>query len=134
MASESEGAMPSIRKVKYFPSHRPAQLSMNLPLLEAFGVFLSDTTQRTYSAQFHHAIHLSEYFTDTLGPSVRLRQCRAKRHIATYTHFRRKAGAHPAVIEHELETLRAVLLAAQTGTYDKKPVAGVQFTEIEHRK
>lgn len=117
--------MPSIRKLKYFPSQRPAQLSMNLPLLEAFGIFLSETTQRVHSAQFHHTLHLSEYFTETLGPSVRLRQCRAKRHIAHYTQFRLKAGAHPAVIESEIATLRAVLLAAQTGTYDKKPVTGV---------
>ena len=126
MALESEGAMPSIRKLKLFPSQAPAHLSMNLPLLEAFGVFLAETTQRTYSAQFHHSIHLAEYFTETLGPSVRLRQCRAKRHIAPYTQFRRKAGAHPAVIENEIETLRAVLLAAQSGTYGKKPVAGVK--------
>ena len=126
MASESEGVMPSIRKVKYFPSQRPALLSMNLPLLEAFSIFLSETTQRVYSAQFHHLMHLAEYFTETLGPSVRLRQCRAKRHIAPYTQFRRKAGAHPSIIPDELETLRTVLLAAQTGTYGKKPVAGVK--------
>jgi hypothetical protein len=108
---------------------------MNLPLLEAFGFFLSETTQRVYSAQFHHAMHLAEYFTESLGPHVRLRQCRAKRHIAPYTQFRRKAGAHPAVIANELDTLRAVLLAAQTGTYGKKPVAGVSlFHKNTHAK
>jgi hypothetical protein len=117
--------MPSTRRLKFFPSQKPATLSMNLPLIEAVGLFLSETTRRTYSAQFHHSMHLIEYFTERLGPSVRLRQCRSKRHIAPYTQFRRSAGEHPAVIENEIETLRALLLAAQTGSYGKKPVAGV---------
>lgn len=121
--------MSSPRKLKLFPSHAPAHLSMNLPLLEAFGIFLAETTQRTYSAQFHHSLHLAEYFTEALGASVRLRQCRAKRHIAPYTHFRRSAGAHPVVIENEIETLRALLYAAQTGAYGKKPVAGIGLDE-----
>lgn len=104
------------RKVKFL--RKPASLSMNLPLLEAFGIFLHETTTRVYSAQYQHSVRLAEYFTATAGPAVRLRECRAKDHIAPYTHFRRSAGAHPAVIEQEIETLRAVLYAAQTGDYD----------------
>ena len=107
--------MPATRKVKFL--RKPASLSMNLPLLEAFGIFLHETTKRVYSAQYQHSVRLAEYFTSTVGPSVRLRQCRVKNHLAAYTQFRRRAGAVPAVIEHEIETLRALLYAAQTGEY-----------------
>ena len=115
------------RIVRLIPSQKPATLSVNLPLLEAFALFAFSKSPRIFSAQFHRCSHLAEYFTDTFGPTVRVHQCQPSKHLAAYAAFRKKQQAHPAVIENEIETLREIWEAAHGRAYNvKKPVAGVK--------